>query len=139
MKVMRSNVGSGAVVPPGATKSNKVHPADRSKTLVSERSQSSLGRGGGSGKGGDRKKDKSCKSWCLDAIYFLCPDCSCVQCGTIAGGLLMASLLTVLFLYVGGYWKRKGSAIEMDDRIASARVRDGLNLVEQTNATIAVH
>lgn len=48
----------------------------------------------------------SCKDRLLDAIYFLCPDCSYVQCCTILLGFVLAAALTVFLLYAGGYWIR---------------------------------
>lgn len=41
----------------------------------------------------------------LDAIYFVCPDFSYYQCSAIIGGLLTAVMLTLFFLYLGGYWQ----------------------------------
>lgn len=46
----------------------------------------------------------SFKDRLLDAIYFLCPDCSLVQCSAILLGLMLTALLTVLFLYLGNFW-----------------------------------
>lgn len=43
----------------------------------------------------------------LDAIYFICPDCSYVQCCTILLGILMGAAFTAILLYAGGYWKRE--------------------------------
>lgn len=42
----------------------------------------------------------------LDGIYFICPECSLIQCSSIALGLLASALLTCLFLYVAGYWQK---------------------------------
>lgn len=42
----------------------------------------------------------------LDAIYFVCPDCSFIQCSAIFLGLLLASFLVVALLYFGNYWQR---------------------------------
>lgn len=48
--------------------------------------------------------DSKVKDRLLDAIYFICPDCSCVQCSAIIAGLLTVAMLTLLFLYLGHYW-----------------------------------
>lgn len=47
---------------------------------------------------------KAFKDRLLDAIYFLCPDCSYIQCFTILLGLLVAAALTTILLHAGGYW-----------------------------------
>lgn len=39
-----------------------------------------------------------------EAVFVLCPDCTKVQCYTILAGLLLAVILTSLFLLWGGYW-----------------------------------
>lgn len=49
---------------------------------------------------------KAFKDRLLDAIYFLCPDCSYIQCFTIFLGLLAAAALTVILLFAGGYWSK---------------------------------
>lgn len=79
-------------------------PGRQSRDPVSQRfpaTQSDVRNRSGTAKS---KPAKSFSAWLLDAIYFLCPDCSCCQCSTIAAGLLMAALLTLLFLHLGGYW-----------------------------------
>lgn len=48
----------------------------------------------------------------LDAVYFVCPDCSVTQCSTIILGLLLSACLTVLFLYLGGFWDATVSGID---------------------------
>lgn len=48
----------------------------------------------------------------LDAIYFVCPDCSVTQCSTIILGLLLSACLTILFLYLGGFWDTPVSITE---------------------------
>lgn len=57
------------------------------------------------------RPQKTFTSWLLDAIYFICPDCSCVQCSSIAGGFLLMILLTLLFLHLAGYFSRPSSQI----------------------------
>ena len=52
-------------------------------------------------------KKTNVKNRILDAIYFICPDCSCVQCSAIISGLLVVVILILVFLYVGGYWDSK--------------------------------
>lgn len=54
-----------------------------------------------------KRKQESCKDWLLDAIYFICPDCSCVQCSAIFLGLTTISCLIILFLYLGNYWETR--------------------------------
>lgn len=49
-------------------------------------------------------KKTNCLDRFLDAIYFICPECSIIQCSAIAIGLLTSALLTILFLHLGGYW-----------------------------------
>jgi len=46
----------------------------------------------------------SLKDRLIDVICFICPDCSCVQYSAIFIGLLIAALLTLFFLYLGGYF-----------------------------------
>lgn len=56
------------------------------------------------GPGPSKRRPVSFLDRLLDGLYFLCPDCSLVQCSAIMLGLLMASILTVIFLYIGNYW-----------------------------------
>lgn len=50
------------------------------------------------------KRERKFKDKLLDATYFICPDCSCIQCSAIIAGLIAAAILTTIFLYLGGYW-----------------------------------
>lgn len=56
------------------------------------------------------RNNKTSTQRLLDAIYFICPDCSILQCSTIILGLVVCIGLTLLFMYLGGYWEtiRKG-------------------------------
>lgn len=55
--------------------------------------------------GPKKRAQRSLSIWLLDAVYYICPDCSLVQCSTILAGLLLTLLLTLLFLHLGGYWQ----------------------------------
>lgn len=55
------------------------------------------------------------KNRILDAIYFVCPDCTIVQCSAIISGLLLVAILTLLLLYFGNYW----DTIPKEDKPAS--------------------
>lgn len=50
------------------------------------------------------KKDAGFKDKLIDAVFFVCPDCSYVQCSAIIIGLSVTVLLVLLFLYLGNYW-----------------------------------
>lgn len=52
------------------------------------------------------RNDKTGTERLLDAIYFICPECSVLQCSTIILGLMVSICLTLLFLYLAGYWDR---------------------------------
>jgi len=44
---------------------------------------------------------------CLpDAIFFICPDCSLIQCSAILVGLILTIILVIAFLYAGNYWRK---------------------------------
>lgn len=51
-----------------------------------------------------KKKQPSFGDRLLDALYFVCPDCSWIQCSGIFAGLLLVAILVVIFLYAGNYW-----------------------------------
>lgn len=40
----------------------------------------------------------------INGLYFLCPDCSWIQCSAIICGLISAAILTLILLYIGGFW-----------------------------------
>lgn len=42
-----------------------------------------------------------------DIIYFICPEWSIIQCTAIALGLIASALLTIFFLFLGGFWDSK--------------------------------
>lgn len=53
----------------------------------------------------------------FDAIYFISPECSCVQCSAIISGLITAIILILIFLYFGGYWDRTDHASQDPSKI----------------------
>ena len=110
--IARSTSRVGPIKPPGAASPSAAIVGEqqqltngsniRSKGGLAEATKTQLEQQPPKPKGAPR--DDNFRDRLLDAIFFVCPDCSCVQCSAIFGGLLAAALLTAAFLYLGNYW-----------------------------------
>lgn len=92
------------------TKSNRVTPTGGSK-LLSGYNVTDIATEGAqkTSRTFDKAKNYrriSLRDRFLDAIYFIAPDCSCVQCLAILLGLTTVVILTFILLYSGGFWNQ---------------------------------
>jgi hypothetical protein len=100
---MTSKVSSkvtSKVFPSGKTSDETIRPApSRPRSQIGKEQQQQ-----GQASLRKRKDEAPFFERLQEAVYVLCPDCSKVQCLAIIIGLVATALLTLLFLWLGGYW-----------------------------------